>query len=117
MTAIEPFIMGWMAQWYGMEPEAVKVKLNECPGASVWEPKGPAESGVTVWVTESLFVQVTVAPVLTESVAGLNEKFWMLTTAEADVSEVFEAGAAGSAVVAGGGVCTGVRLELFLLRR
>jgi len=36
-------------------------------------------SDLMVWITESLLVQVTVAPVLTVSVPGLKAKPWMLT--------------------------------------
>lgn len=56
----------------------LKVKLNELPGERWIESKAPW-SAVTVCVTLSLFVQVTLVPTETFSVAGLKEKLAMLT--------------------------------------
>ncbi len=56
----------------------VNVKLKVLPGERNPESKAPW-SAVTVWVTESLFVQVTLVPVFTVSVAGLKVKFRIVT--------------------------------------
>ena len=56
----------------------VNVKLKVLPGERNPESKAPW-SAVAVWVTESLFVQVTLAPVFTVRVAGLNVKFIIVT--------------------------------------
>jgi hypothetical protein len=56
----------------------LKVKLNELPGDRLLELKAPW-SAVTVCVTLSLFVQVTLVPTETLSVAGLKEKLTTLT--------------------------------------
>ena len=45
------------------------------PGLSIWLNAPP--SAVTVWVTLSLFVQVTVVPTFTVRLCGLNAKFAM----------------------------------------
>lgn len=58
----------------------MKVWVNELPGAKLPLSKEPS-SAVTVWVVESLFVQVTVlfTPITKVIVLGLNAKFWMVT--------------------------------------
>ncbi len=56
----------------------VNVKLKVLPGERNPESKAPW-SAVTVWVTESLFVQVTLVPVFTVSAAGLKAKFMIVT--------------------------------------
>ena len=56
----------------------VKVKLKEFPGERLFELKAPW-SAVTVCVTLSLFVQVTLVPTETLSVAGLKAKLATLT--------------------------------------
>jgi len=52
----------------------VKVKLKLLPGVRSIESKVPLIA-VTVWVTLSLFVQVTLVPTLTVRLFGLKEKF------------------------------------------
>lgn len=52
----------------------VKVKLKLCPGGRSPESNAPW-SAVTVWVTLSLFFQVTFVPTFTVTLAGLKEKF------------------------------------------
>ncbi len=56
----------------------VNVKLKLSPGERSPELNAPW-SAVTVWVTESLLVQVTLVPVLTVRAAGLNAKFKIVT--------------------------------------
>ena len=56
----------------------VNVKLKLFPGERSPELNAPW-SAVTVWVTESLFVQVTFVPVFTMRLAGLKAKFIILT--------------------------------------
>jgi hypothetical protein len=58
-------------------PGLVKVKLKVLPDSRV-ELKAPS-SAVTVWVTLSLFVQVTLVPTLTVRLFGLKEKFLIET--------------------------------------
>ena len=52
----------------------MKVKLKVLPGARGPELNAPL-SAVTVWVTESLFVQLTFVPTFTVRDAGLKAKF------------------------------------------
>ena len=56
----------------------VNVKLKLLPGERSPELKAPW-SAVTVWVTVSLFVQVTFVPVFNVRVAGLKAKFIIVT--------------------------------------
>ena len=56
----------------------VNVKLKVLPGERPPESNAPW-SAVTVWVIESLFVQVTFVPAFTGSVAGLKAKFMIVT--------------------------------------
>ena len=56
----------------------VNVKLKLFPGERSPESKAPW-SAVTVWVTVSLFIQVTFVPVFTVRVAGLKAKFIIVT--------------------------------------
>lgn len=46
------------------------VTRNAPPGAIVPEPVKPPIDGVTVWFSASAFVQVTVEPAVTVTVAG-----------------------------------------------
>jgi hypothetical protein len=59
-------------------PALVNVKLKLFPGERSPELNAPW-SAVTVWVTESLFVQVTFVPVFTMRLAGLKAKFIIVT--------------------------------------
>lgn len=74
----------------------MKVELNDWPGERTGELGELPESDVTVWDMESLLTQVTFVPVLTVIVAGLNEKFFMLT-------ETFEGAGIGAGVGVGVG--------------
>lgn len=65
----------------------VKVKLNVLPGVRPFESQAPW-SAVTVWVTLSLFVQVTLVPFEMVSVAGLKEKLAILTRGALPLGEV-----------------------------
>ena len=56
----------------------MNVKLKLFPGESSPE-LNPPWSAVTVWVTASLFVQVTFVPVFTVRLAGLKAKFIIVT--------------------------------------
>ena len=56
----------------------VNVKLKLLPGERPPLSKAPW-SAVTVWVIESLLVQVTLVPIFTVSVAGLKAKFIIVT--------------------------------------
>lgn len=73
-TFTVPVMYVWMLQWYPNVPAVAKVKLNELPGARVWS--NEPSLAVTVWVTESWFVQVTVlfTPMTTVIEPGLNAK-------------------------------------------
>ena len=57
-------------QWYGNEPALSKVKENESPGSMNPESKTPV-SEVAVCMTWPWFVQHTVVPTGTLTVAGL----------------------------------------------
>jgi hypothetical protein len=59
-------------------PALVNVKLKLFPGERSPESNAPW-SAVTVWVIESLFVQVTFVPVFTVRLAGLKAKFIIVT--------------------------------------
>jgi ribosomal protein S18 acetylase RimI-like enzyme len=97
----------WIEQWYLKVPAALNVFANVAPGAR-FPLFGPL-SNVTVWVTLPVFVQVTVAPTLTDVSAGWK----LLSTIEtldapaappddADAAEpgAAELGAAGLGVLA-----------------
>jgi hypothetical protein len=56
----------------------LNVKLKLLPGERFPESNAPW-SAVTVWVTVSLFVQVTFVPVFTVRLAGLKAKFIIVT--------------------------------------
>jgi hypothetical protein len=55
----------------------VKVKVNDCPFASVLDSKSPLSS-FTLCDVESSLVQVTFAPTFTVSGVGSNAKFFMV---------------------------------------
>ena len=57
----------------------MKVKLKVAPVPKVWLPKAPV-SLVTVWGTESLFVQITLPPTGMVTVAGEKAKPERLTS-------------------------------------
>jgi hypothetical protein len=61
-------------------PAWVKVKLKVAPLARVLLANKPVWE-VTVWLTESWFVQVTVVPTVTVSVAGEKAKSLIVTAA------------------------------------
>jgi hypothetical protein len=81
-TTTVPVIAGWTSQWYGNRPARVKVTRWVWPISRMPLPaNSPALSGLTVCGSEpdSLrFVQVTVSPTLTWSVAGVNCQLWEL---------------------------------------
>ena len=84
----------------------VNVKLKLLPGESNPESNAPW-SAVTVWVIESLFVQVTFVPVFTVRVAGLNVKFIIVTLLPVLAGVVVDA-VVGVAVGAVVGVFVGI---------
>jgi uncharacterized membrane protein len=83
-----PVIPGCIEQWYGYVPGVVKVNEKLCPVASGSLLNSALSALVsvfaltTVWLTPSWFVQVTVVPLGTVTVCGLNAKFWMTTGTE-----------------------------------
>lgn len=75
-----PFMNGWMVQMYWYVPAVLKVKEYVPPGAMLPESNDAGPDWlVAVWSTLSLFVHVTVVPLLMLSVPGLNAKFCMVT--------------------------------------
>ena len=86
------------------------MKLKVLPELKVWLPKAPVLL-VTVWGTESLFVQITVAPTGTLTVAGEKARPERLTfTVTGSGLGVVCAGGVvcdGGVWLAGGGVLTG----------
>lgn len=73
-----PVIVGWSVQRYANVPAVSNVYEYVPPRESV-SLAGPPLLPVTVWLTLSLFVQVTVVPAVTVSVAGENADPLMLT--------------------------------------
>ena len=61
--------------------------MNVFPGGTPFESQAPW-SAVTVWVTLSLFVQVTLVPFTMVNVAGLKEKLAILTLGALPLGEV-----------------------------
>lgn len=57
-----PCIDGWTVQWKAYLPAAAGALKVAVPPADTVTSNAPPESAVTVWVTESLFVTVMVAP-------------------------------------------------------
>ena len=80
------------------------MKLKVLPELKVWLPKAPVLL-VTVWGTESLFVQITVAPTGTLTVAGEKARPERLTftVTGSGLGVVCD----GGVWLAGGGVLTG----------
>ncbi len=97
-TTTVPFIEGWIEQWYGYVPAWANDCENEAPVASWVEVNGtgdPASDAIS-WGALSSLVQVTVVPVFTVMVAGLNAKFLIVIAfAEAGGTGVAPAGWAG----------------------
>ena len=58
---VPPICAPWIVQWYGNEPESLKVNEYESPGERKPESK-TAVSEVAVCVVWPLFVQQTVVP-------------------------------------------------------
>ena len=88
----------------------MKVKLKVLPGARGPELNAPL-SAVTVWVTESLFVQLTFVPTFTVRDAGLKAKFAIDTLLPVLVGAVVGVGVGavvGVGVGAGVGAVVGV---------
>ena len=83
----------------------MKVKLKVLPGARGPELNAPL-SAVTVWVTESLFVQLTFVPTFTVREAGLKAKFMIVTLLPVLVGAVVGVGV-GAVVGALVGVAVG----------
>src|ERR1044071_4438508 len=80
------FMKGWIWQWYGNVPALLSVIVFDEPGSRSPVSNAPP-SAVIVWVVLSLLVTVTLAPVLTSSVEGLNLKSWIVTASEPPVAE------------------------------
>jgi len=90
----------------------VKVKLKLLPGERSPELNAPW-SAVTVWVTVSLFVQVTFVPVFTVRLAGLKAKFMIVTLFPVLVGVLVEA-VVGVAVGAVVGVLVGAAVGVLV---
>jgi hypothetical protein len=95
----------------------VKVKLKVLPGARGPELNAPLLA-VTVWVTVSLFVQLTFVPTFTVRDVGLKAKFAIVTLLPVLVGAVVGVGVGalvGAAVGAVVGAAVGVLAEVVVV--
>ena len=73
MTSIVPFMFGWIPQWNGYEPATLNWSVVVAPPANGslwhWPPSSTIECDAL-----SPFVQVTLWPAGTLTVAGVNAK-------------------------------------------
>ena len=91
----------------------VNVKLKLLPGSRSPELNAPW-SAVTVWVTVSLFVQVTFVPVFTVRDAGLKAKFIIVTLLPLALGVLVDA-VVGVAVGAVVGAVVGVLVDVVVV--